>query len=305
MRNQKMINQPYFSVIVATIGEFPADSNVFHSFEKQIYKNFEVIIVHQGNSAVDYSWISFSGHIEVIKISEMGLSNARNVGLEYAKGTYISFMDDDAFIPEDYYEKAHAILKKNGFPAICGYVVDPVTNLPINKSIKKINKKFEIKLKHINYWMSSAIFIHIDIIRQLDGFCTDFGLGAEWGASEETELLLRMILLEIKVVFLPSLTVFHPNDHEKVTSSYKGALLRGFSYGKGRGACLKKFVSSRLKYFFYLMFLRDITFSCAGCIRSFIFMKPHHILKDIGSFTGKIYGFWKYKEKVIEKSDIT
>lgn len=35
--------------------------------------------------------------VKIVKSSDFGLSNARNTGIEYAKGDIIAFIDDDAW----------------------------------------------------------------------------------------------------------------------------------------------------------------------------------------------------------------
>lgn len=72
------------------------------------YKDFELILVNDGsvdNSGKICNEYSLKDNrIKVVHLKNTGVSNARNVGLELAKGDYIGFLDSDDFIKENMYE---------------------------------------------------------------------------------------------------------------------------------------------------------------------------------------------------------
>lgn len=80
---------------------------------KQTYKNLEIILVDDGskdNSGyICDEYKKKDERIKVIHKPNGGLSDARNVGIDIAKGEYIAFLDSDDYIEEDMYE----ILVKN------------------------------------------------------------------------------------------------------------------------------------------------------------------------------------------------
>ena len=51
--------------------------------------------------------------IELVQTSTPGVSNARNLGLEKAKGDYISFLDDDDYVSDSYLEELLRISQPN------------------------------------------------------------------------------------------------------------------------------------------------------------------------------------------------
>ena len=84
------------------------------SLVNQNIDNYEIILVNDGSTDNSQKIIDdyASKHPEIIKplIKENGgLSDARNYGLERASGKYITFIDSDDFVTENYYEK---MLKK-------------------------------------------------------------------------------------------------------------------------------------------------------------------------------------------------
>lgn len=84
---------------------------------KQTYKNIEIILVDDG--ATDQSgnicdeYAEKDKRIKVIHKKNGGLSDARNAGIDIATGKYISFIDGDDFVADNYVEKLYNLIKKN------------------------------------------------------------------------------------------------------------------------------------------------------------------------------------------------
>lgn len=81
-------------------------SKCLESIRCQTYKNIEVLMIDDGSP--DKSWVIAKKYenedvrFHYIKKENGGLSSARNLGLEYAMGDFISFIDSDDFIAIDY-----------------------------------------------------------------------------------------------------------------------------------------------------------------------------------------------------------
>lgn len=75
----------------------------------QSYKNLEIILVDDGSPdqcpEICDKWAEKDSRIQVIHKQNGGLSDARNVGIYHAKGEYISFIDSDDWIGNDFYQK--------------------------------------------------------------------------------------------------------------------------------------------------------------------------------------------------------
>lgn len=73
------------------------------SVEKQTYTNWEIILVDDGSKSYDYQRQIDYEKIQIINNPKnMGVSYSRNVGLQYAKGEYITFLDSDNIWEDDY-----------------------------------------------------------------------------------------------------------------------------------------------------------------------------------------------------------
>ena len=84
--------------------------------------DFEIILVLNGcnepyySHIEDYLSLNMSDNVvNFIHVEQGGVSNARNVALNCARGEYIAFVDDDDFISPSYLEELYAkmhIIKK-------------------------------------------------------------------------------------------------------------------------------------------------------------------------------------------------
>lgn len=94
------------------------------SIQKQTYSELEIILVDDGS--LDKSPIicdKFSNQdvrVKVIHKENQGVGFARNTGLEYATGKYVTFVDSDDWIAKDHIEKLVCAAQENDADAVIG-----------------------------------------------------------------------------------------------------------------------------------------------------------------------------------------
>jgi len=75
------------------------------SITKQTYSNIEILLVNDGSTdnsgEICNNYSNNDDRIRVIHKKNGGLSDARNIGLEAAKGEYVLFIDSDDYISEN------------------------------------------------------------------------------------------------------------------------------------------------------------------------------------------------------------
>lgn len=103
------------------------DKCVF-SVVNQTYSNLEIILVDDGSPdncpQMCDGWASRDNRIKVIHKANGGLSDARNAGIQIAKGDFIAFVDSDDWIaPNMYQMMIEAIEKENADICACGIIV--------------------------------------------------------------------------------------------------------------------------------------------------------------------------------------
>lgn len=87
------------------------------SIINQTYKNLEIIIVDDGSPdncpQMCDEFAKSDKRIKVIHKENGGLSDARNAGIDIATGKYITFVDSDDYITNDYVEYMYNLIKKH------------------------------------------------------------------------------------------------------------------------------------------------------------------------------------------------
>ena len=78
------------------------------SIIKQSYKNLDIILINDGSTdnslKICNNYAKSDTRITVINIENSGPSICRNIGLEKAKGSYISFVDSDDYVEKHFIE---------------------------------------------------------------------------------------------------------------------------------------------------------------------------------------------------------
>lgn len=87
------------------------------SILKQKYHNFEVILVNDGSidssEAICRQYVNRDDRFRYVQKEHGGASSARNYGLELVKGEYVTFIDADDWVEENYLELLYQSLKEN------------------------------------------------------------------------------------------------------------------------------------------------------------------------------------------------
>lgn len=138
-----MKEKPLISIVVPVYKVEKYLVKCIESILNQTYSNIEVILINDGSPDrcpyICEEYKAKDSRVKVVHKKNGGLSDARNFGIEIAKGEFISFIDSDDFISKDYVEYLYNMIKKfEADISICG--------------IKRIYKKTKIgNEKHNQY----------------------------------------------------------------------------------------------------------------------------------------------------------
>ena len=79
------------------------------SLLSQTYTDFEVLLMENGSTdntvAVAEEYVNKDSRFKLHILTEKGIANARNEGLDRAEGEYICFIDGDDFVSNDFLEQ--------------------------------------------------------------------------------------------------------------------------------------------------------------------------------------------------------
>jgi len=128
------------------------------SFDKN---KFEIIIVLNGEQEPYHSFISnclsqCNFQYELIYTNIAGVSNARNVGIEQSKGKYLTFIDDDDLISENYLQGLYDIAKNGLIPL--SYIKAFVENISNEKNFYITDVYEKMKNKNLNVLNTRSYF---------------------------------------------------------------------------------------------------------------------------------------------------
>lgn len=116
------MNPPLISVIIPIYNVAPYLRECLDSVVKQTCHNLQIILVNDGSTdgseeiAKEYLR---DERVQLISTSNGGLSKARNIGLEKAKGKYVYFIDSDDYIDLGFLEEMVKIAQENNVEIVC------------------------------------------------------------------------------------------------------------------------------------------------------------------------------------------
>ena len=103
---QKSSQAPLFSIVLPTYGVEPYIAQALTCLQNQTHSDFEVLVIDDASPdqsvAIAQHFADQDARIRIIHHADnQGLSAARNSGISYAKGRYITFFDpDDTYEPQ-------------------------------------------------------------------------------------------------------------------------------------------------------------------------------------------------------------
>lgn len=94
------------SVIIPIYNSEKYITRCIKSILAQTCSDFELLLIDDGSNdrspAICDAFSQIDSRIKVLHIENNGVSNARNLGIKESKGEYITFIDSDDYVPENY-----------------------------------------------------------------------------------------------------------------------------------------------------------------------------------------------------------
>ncbi|WP_175990102.1 glycosyltransferase family A protein [Bacillus sp. Marseille-Q1617] len=191
-----------FSVIIPTHNRLDLLKRALSSLEKQTYKEFEVIVIDDGNTLNKHDKeevLSFKLNIKILNNKESkGPSESRNLGVSNAKYEWVAFLDDDDEFVENKLDtiKKHITLKN---PDLIHH----------DATIKMVHEKFNYKTKSfqsLNYQNdlfikniiggTPVVVVKKEILKEAGGFSKDLE------ALEDYELWIKISKNTNNIIYL-------------------------------------------------------------------------------------------------------
>lgn len=146
------------------------------SIVKQTYRNIEIILIDDGSKdksgSICDKYAKMDNRIKVFHNKNNGVAYTRNFGIEVSNGKYLTFVDSDDYVDENYVEFLYVLLKKNN----C--TISVCSNVKIKNNTK--HRKPKINIKNNIYDGHEALLLML-YQKELDS--------SLWGKMYQTNLL--------------------------------------------------------------------------------------------------------------------
>ena len=190
------------------------------------------------------------------------LSHARNMAIDLGlQSEIVGFPDDDCWYSPDVLASLSRKFKERlDVDCICTNVFDPIKN--ISYGSRPVNKEQVVGYHNIfTLPVSVGIFIRRSALEKIGTyFRKDMGVGTNIGSGEETELISRLLSNNFKILYVGSISVYHPSyDLENSTID------KFYKYGFGYGYLSTSFIING-KYIVILDWLKTTIKSLIACI---------------------------------------
>ena len=139
---------PKVSVIVPIYNKEKYLVESIESLREQTLSNIELVLVNDGSTdgslTICERYAEIDPRIQVVSQANGGVSSARNLGLDVARGDYLGFVDPDDWVESKMYEKMYDTVRRTQTDiCMCNYVMEfPDKSVPVQLKIdsEKLNK---------------------------------------------------------------------------------------------------------------------------------------------------------------------
>lgn len=243
------------------------------------FSNIQLIFIDQGENRNVFDKLNSQIEFQYIKSNRCSLSHARNIGLEYVKGIYVGFPDDDCWYEPETLKKVLAILEKGEYQGVTGKGTNE------NGELTSV---FPSKASELTKTKRCAAISYTIFLKFNNAICFDenIGVGSPYnlGSGEETDYLLTLMeKYNYRIIYNPDLCIHHPTTRQVLDE--KNANMKTYSYARGAGYLMKKHnfpLSYKLR-----MFGRPL----AGLFVNLIMFRKYEFNKSWYNFKGRIEGY--------------
>ena len=179
--------------------------------------------------------------------------------------------------------------KYKNFDSFTGKILTLEKNKPYSRLQNNLPKWLDIH--SFDQVLSSGTGFSSSYIDEIGKFDERFGLGSLYGGSEEGDIILRGLNNKKRIIYNPDLISYHPEEKGEFKFSLS-RFKRGFSYGKGRGALIKKHQESLKLIITIKNFLNPIL----GFLYNLLKLNLNLSSENLGSFFGRINGYFLFKK---------
>jgi len=270
-------------LLVTNTENFELTKRCVVSIQKNCTIEFEIVIILQVISFEKVNDFAIFKNVFIFQVSTRSLSESRKFGIDKCSGNWIHFIDDDASLIDC---PSRVIDFTQDYSFYSGRIVD-FENITNNYSLRQNRRSCDLNKYNLSLVLSSGlIFKNADFISNL--IDVKFGVGSQFGSSEETDFCLQLLNLGYKGKFVYEYLIGHPANNIAYWSVNQ-MKKKFYSYGLGRGAFLRKNIFKfNILYIIFDFFIR--------IFMVLIFYRKKKFYKHLYFLKGMLKGFIAYEE---------
>ncbi|TXH53495.1 MAG: glycosyltransferase family 2 protein [Bacteroidia bacterium] len=217
-----------------------------HLADQQVPDNihWEIILVNNASTddteTVAYQEWKRLGQpvpIRIIYEAQPGIDKARRAGAHLAAYCWIVFCDDDNWLYPDYITSAFHLLKKNPDIGLIGGQGEPVADVQIPDWFEALSGHYaacslgnvKIDLTNHGIWgagMSGQTTLLKHAMHPSHPLLNPGRMGSNTAFGDDGEICMRVALQGYRIVYSPELKYKHYIPQQRLTESYRDALLQ-------------------------------------------------------------------------------
>lgn len=239
------------SVVISTykVAMIPNLLEAVRSVLRQSYERVEVLVVADEKPKLlsllkKYLPPEVSLHVN----KKSGLSAARNVGIEHAKGEIVAFLDDDAVAHPDWIGN---LIKQYKDPSTIGVggkiipIFDEHANVwfpgELNWIVGATYKADANQTREVRNLMGCNMSFRREQLEEVEGFSEKFGkVKGDHAFHDDTDISLRLRdrFERSKLVYTPKAVVYHKVEDYRTTLSH--IISRSYMEGKSKSHLMRE-----------------------------------------------------------------
>ena len=281
-----------FSLVLATVDRTDEVERFLGSLEKQIHRDFELIVVDQNPEGILAPLLdAHKGNFPIVHLArpdDRGVSKSRNAGIQRATGELLTFPDDDCWYPPELLETVDNFMKNRpDVDTVSGRMAHGPTESEVE--LEKHAKEgyfLDSPLKVAQVPGPWGLFLRGPGAQEAGIFDETLGPGAgtPWGSGEDTDYYLQVYEAGFNFFYNPAVVVYHPVATQYYVDG--SDLQRSYRYGAGRTRVWKR---HHLPFWY---FAYEVSRSAAGSFLSLLQGQVSKAVWHWGAFRGKIRGWY-------------
>lgn len=250
------MNNPAVSIIVPVYNVKEYLPRCLDSLISQTLKDIEIIAIDDGSTDGSSSVLDFYAskdeRIRVIHMQNGGVSKARNIGLDAAKGEYIGFVDSDDFVDCQMYENLLKVALKTESDFVqCKFDIFDENSSVFTSNPKKETKVIDNQSEIVELFLDNIIEASVWNKLYERSVISQIRFPSDWVFAEDFSLNIQVILKCSRMALINEVLYHYYSrgnsvSHEEISDRHlKGFLMYDFAKKQLKNKSIIRIVSEK------------------------------------------------------------